>query len=102
MAQEEAARFVGKYGSDEAFRKRVSAMDTPEAIRAYLDEEGFGHFTRQELGQARTAANASGVLSDAELEAVAGGAWATWDYDCSDYSSSDANCAGGYSCTSVW
>ena len=109
MAQEDAAKFVEKYGSDEAFRDKVNALDTPGDIRMYLDEEGFGEFTRQELEDARNASSADGELSDAELEAVAGGAWGvemSTDWECtSGYSKdgTDMSC-GSYteSCGSVW
>jgi len=103
MAKEAAGAFVKRYGSDEAFRNKVNGLDSPQAIRGLLDQEGFGQFTREELEDARKAANAGGELSDVELEAVAGGAWYTWEKECeSGYSTSSGNCASGYTCTSVW
>ncbi len=102
MAKEAAAAFVKRYGSDEAFRTKVTGLDGPQAIRNYLDQEGFGQFTRQELDDARKTASASGELSDTELDAVAGGAWgAGWEKDCTGYSVIGA-CESGYQCTSVW
>jgi len=110
MASEAAETFVKRYGSNEAFRNKVSGLDSPQAIRAYLDQEGFGQFTRQELEDARTAASTSGELSDAQLEAVAGGAWgAEWDYTCDGHKSGDPSCptvhresCDVHECTSVW
>jgi len=104
MAKEAAEAFVKRYASDEAFRTRVNGLDSPQAIRTFLDEQGLGQFTRQELEDARTAASASGELSDAELEAVAGGAWGVeFQVDCSGYCALlIGECESGYSCTSVW
>jgi len=110
MAKEAAEAFVKRYASDEAFRTRVNGLDSPQAIRTFLDEQGLGQFTRQELEDARSAASAAGELSDAELEAVAGGAWYVWDQSTtceSSYTGDDSgevNCSGAYSvtCSSVW
>jgi len=106
MAKEAAAAFVKRYGSDEAFRNRVNGFDGPQAIRTFLDQEGFGQFTREELEDARGAASASGVLSDADLEAVAGGAWMVWQADCDQVEGSVLGNAPdscqSYTCTSVW
>jgi len=103
MAKEAAAAFVKRYGSDEAFRNKVNALDSPQAIRAHLDEQGFGTFTRQELDDAHKAAGASGELSDTELDAVAGGAWGMeWTADCTGYCQIVGQCESGYSCSSVW
>jgi len=102
MAKEAAEAFVKRYGSDEAFRTKVNGLDSPQAIRAFLDEQGFGQFTREELEDARTAASASGELSDAELEAVAGGAWGwAWEHDCGGYSLIGV-CQSAFQCTNVW
>ena len=103
MAKEAAAAFVKRYGSDEAFRTKVNELNSPQAIRAFLDQEGFGQFTRQELEDARTAASASDELSDAELEAVAGGDWGVvFDYKCTSRFSSSSDYCPTQTCTSVW
>jgi predicted ribosomally synthesized peptide with nif11-like leader len=108
MAKEAAEAFVKKFGSDEEFRNKVNQLRSAKAIRSFLDQEKLGQFTKQELEDARRTARASGELSDAELEAVAGGAWgAAWEYECkTSYSEYDVHydCPGinNYSCTSVW
>jgi len=106
MAKEAAEAFVKRYTSDETFRNKVTGFDPPEAARAYLDQEGFGQFSREELEDVRSAAG--GELSDVELDAVAGEAWdVVHNYDYGDYSGSkwlaaDGDCQSGYTCTSVW
>ena len=100
MAKEAAAAFVKRYGSDEAFRKKVNGFEGPQAIRTFLDQEGFGQFTREELEDARKAANASGELSDAELEAVAGGSWSVC-YVVKDSSDQDSDYH-QLDCKAVW
>ena len=105
MAKDAAEAFVKRYGSDEAFRNKVNGLDSPQAIRAHLDEEGFGQFTRQELEGARSAASASGELSDTELEAVAGGAWGDSTRCESGYKERPYgdSCTSGYStCSAQW
>ncbi len=110
MAKEAAEAFVKRYASDEAFRNKVGGLDSPQAIRTVLDQEGFGQFTRQELEDARKAATASGELSDAELDAVAGGSWGveyTYDGGCSNGHTDEGGnvtCPSAYYhiCTSVW
>jgi predicted ribosomally synthesized peptide with nif11-like leader len=100
MAKQAAEAFVKRYGSDEAFRKKVNGLDSPAAVRGYLNQQGLGLFTRRELEDARGAA---GELSDAELETVAGGAWgATWGLDCETGYKSSGECEAKYTCTSVW
>ncbi len=100
MAKEAADAFVKRYGSDEAFRNKVNGLGSPEAIRAYLDQEGFAQFTREELEDARKAASTTGELSGAELEAVAGGAWgAIFESSCDRQS---AVYCQGVECISVW
>jgi len=101
MAKEAAAAFVKRYGNDEAFRTKVNGLDSPQAIRGLLDQEGFGQFTREELEDARKAANAGGELSDVELEAVAGGSWARWESSCAQVDVLNVYCS-GVACTSVW
>jgi len=109
MAKEAAEAFVKRYGSDEAFRNKVNGFDGPQAIRTFLDQEGFGQFTREEFEDVRKAATDSGELSDAELEAVAGGEWGiSWQVTCEhSYCAMIATdpcstTASGYTCTSVW
>ena len=97
MAKDVAEAFVKRYGGDEEFRNKVNGLDSPDAIRAFLDEEGLGQFTRQELESART----SGELSDAELEAVAGGAWGVFMDSKCDQVTPWGVCEAKL-CTSVW
>jgi len=101
MAKEAAEAFVKRYASDEAFRDKVNTFEGPGATRTFLHQERFGEFTREELEDARKGASASGELSDAELEAVAGGAWGV-EFEWSCDRDSLFECHEGYSCSSVW
>jgi len=73
MSLEEARRLIERMNTDEAFREKVlEAPDVAERLRLAA-AEGYS-VTEEEV------ASASAELGDAELDAVAGGAW----FDCNE------------------
>jgi len=69
MSMEQVKTFIEKMKSDEAFSKRIMAIeDTDERFQA-IREAGFD-FSKEELGEAGK------EIDDTELEAVSGGACA--------------------------
>ena len=68
MSLDQARLFIENMKSDEAFAKRVMAIEDVAARLACIQSEGFD-FSEAEIKEV------SGELTDAELDAAAGGAW---------------------------
>jgi predicted ribosomally synthesized peptide with nif11-like leader len=73
MSIESAKSFIERMKTDEAFAKKVTACKDAEERSAFVQEEGFD-FTASELREAGT------VLSDDDLEGVAGGRTCTLNF----------------------
>ena len=69
MSVESAKKFLEKYKSDEAFAKSVNEAKSAEERNKIILGAGFD-FTQAELNECR-----GGELSDADLDAVAGGSY---------------------------
>ena len=76
MAIENARKLLERMSTDEIFRTRVTDAEGIEAKKAILEEYGFGDVTPEEVEAA--GAGFGEELSDAELEAVAGGRTVDW------------------------
>ena len=74
MALEDAKTFLDKVFSDEEFRVKMKATTTNEEKKKISDVMGLS-FSQEELEQAYKERT---ELSDAELDAVAGGTSAAW------------------------
>jgi predicted ribosomally synthesized peptide with nif11-like leader len=70
MSVDRARQLMTKLEHDAAFRSEIERATPPGRV-ALLESHGFGDITRADL----QAATARRQLSDAELQAVAGGAW---------------------------
>lgn len=77
MAADKARELIQKMTQDAAFRSQVENASTPEAKKAILASHGFGGVTPKDI-QAAAPEAAGAELSDAELEAVAGGRLVEW------------------------
>ena len=76
MAGLSAADLINKMATDVEFRKKVETAPTLEAKKALIEGAGFHGITPESV---RAAAVAQGTeLSEAELEAVAGGRVVEW------------------------
>jgi predicted ribosomally synthesized peptide with nif11-like leader len=76
MANDNARALIDRMTSDEAFRNRVTGASDLNAKKAILADAGYGDVTPE---QVQAAGAGFGVeLSDAELEAVAGGRAVEW------------------------
>ena len=74
MALEDAKKFLDKVFTDKELRGKMKATSTNEERKKISDDLGLA-FSQEELEQAYQART---ELSDAELDAVAGGGSATW------------------------
>ena len=70
MSVQDATTFLKKFKEDEDLRKKVAAAASAEDKQAIVKDLGL-HFTKSEMQQAEQAGGS--VLSDADLEKVAGG-----------------------------
>jgi len=76
MAGLSAVDLIKKMSVDSDFRRSVEAAPTPDAKKALIEAAGFTGITPE---QVRAAGTAQGTeLSEAELEAVAGGRLVEW------------------------
>jgi len=69
MSVESAKKFLAKYKADEAFAKSINEAKSVEEKKKVILGAGFD-FTQAELNECR-----GGELSDADLDAVAGGSY---------------------------
>jgi predicted ribosomally synthesized peptide with nif11-like leader len=76
MALNKAQELIKKMATDAAFRSSIESAGSPEAKKAILTAAGFGDVTKADVEAAGKAAGAE--LTDAELEAVAGGRVVEW------------------------
>jgi predicted ribosomally synthesized peptide with nif11-like leader len=76
MSSKTAQELIKKMATDVVFRQRVENAPTKEEKRQILDDAGFAGITSEEIKAA--AQSGEFELSDAELEAVAGGKTASW------------------------
>jgi predicted ribosomally synthesized peptide with nif11-like leader len=76
MSSKTAQELIKKMATDVVFRQRVENAATKEEKRRILDEAGFAGITSEQIKAA--AQSGEFELSDAELEAVAGGKTASW------------------------
>jgi len=76
MAVKTAQALLERMASDGDFRTRVESAPDADAKKAILDAAGYGEVTPDEVQAA--GANFTHELSDAELEAVAGGSTLEW------------------------
>lgn len=77
MATDKAQELIHKMTRDAGFRSEVENAPTPAAKKAVLESYGFGGVTPKDI-QAAAPEAAGAELSDAELEAVAGGRLVEW------------------------
>jgi predicted ribosomally synthesized peptide with nif11-like leader len=71
-----AEDLIKKMMSDSDFRKKVEGAPTKEAKKALIEEAGFGGITPEAIKAASVAQGTE--LTEAELEAVAGGRVVEW------------------------
>jgi predicted ribosomally synthesized peptide with nif11-like leader len=76
MAIENAKAFMTRLNEDADFRKKVASAPSPEAKRQVIEAAGLGGFDGNDIQSA--APDFGTELSDAELEAVAGGRVVEW------------------------
>jgi predicted ribosomally synthesized peptide with nif11-like leader len=76
MAGLTAADLVKKMSTDAEFRQKVEAAPTKEAKKALIEAAGFTGITPEAVREAGAAQGAE--LSEAELEAAAGGRVVEW------------------------
>lgn len=88
MSIESAEAFVKKMREDMEFRESILATKTDEERRAAVEEAGF-EFTEDEFKQVREAcieeAKEKGLLSENDLEKVAGGGISCYCFQISCY-----------------
>ncbi len=77
MSVESAKAFMEKFKSDDAFRAQLENAPSDEARKQIVKDAGF-EFTAEEIKQVTPDELHPGKLSEADLEAVAGGGSATW------------------------
>lgn len=86
MATQRAKEFIALVSSDVVLRQKLENAGSIDERRQMINDAGFADVTKADLQEAisdRTAlssaeVDAVGELSDAELEAVAGGATTAW------------------------
>jgi predicted ribosomally synthesized peptide with nif11-like leader len=78
MATPRAKQFLQTLSTDVALRQKLENATTPDERRQIIDGAGYSDLSKEDLRQAAAEVGASAELSDAELEAVAGGGKASW------------------------
>jgi predicted ribosomally synthesized peptide with nif11-like leader len=72
----QAEQLLDRIANDPAFRQSLEVAPDPAARRAILTGAGFGNVTKEDIEAYATSHGQE--LSDAELEAVAGGKTTSW------------------------
>ncbi|GJG89799.1 hypothetical protein tb265_49800 [Gemmatimonadetes bacterium T265] len=78
MATPRANELFQKITDDVAFRQSLENAASPEERRAIIDAAGYSDVSKEDAQAAVAEHTGSSELSDAELEAVAGGQTTTW------------------------
>ncbi len=78
MATPRAMELLKAIADDVSFRQELENAATPEARRGIIDAAGYADVKKEDIQAALAEQGVSAELSDAELEAVAGGATTTW------------------------
>jgi len=73
MSREQAAAFIVKMKTDEAFHARVMALKDAAAHQQLIDDEGFDCTVEESAAAGEAPVGAADGLSEEELEWVAGG-----------------------------
>ena len=76
MSVDRAKELLRKVADDENFRHQLTSAKNYEDKRRVIQQAGFGDVTKEDMANA--APTLKGELSDAELEAVAGGRVVDW------------------------
>ena len=78
MATPRAIELLQKISTDVVFRQALENAGSAEERRRLIDEAGYVDVSREDVHAALQEQNGGAELSDAELEAVAGGKTTTW------------------------
>jgi predicted ribosomally synthesized peptide with nif11-like leader len=78
MSAQRAKQFLETLSKDESLRKQLAVADSYDSRKKIIDAAGFADVSLDDIKEVQAAQVRSEELSDAELEAVAGGRTATW------------------------
>jgi predicted ribosomally synthesized peptide with nif11-like leader len=78
MATPRAKELLKTLGTDVTLRQKLESASTPEGRRKVINDAGYSDVTKEDLQAAVAEVGGTTELSDAELEAVAGGATTAW------------------------
>jgi predicted ribosomally synthesized peptide with nif11-like leader len=78
MATARAEELLKTISNDVVLRQKLESATTPEERREIINAAGYSDVSRENLQAAVAEHSTSSELSDAELEAVAGGATTGW------------------------
>jgi predicted ribosomally synthesized peptide with nif11-like leader len=78
MATPRAVALLQQLNSDTVLRQQLENAGGPEERRRVVDAAGYSDVTREDLQEALQEQAGTTELSDAELEAVAGGRTTSW------------------------
>jgi predicted ribosomally synthesized peptide with nif11-like leader len=78
MATPRAKELIKVLSSDVVLRQKLENAHTPEERRTVINAAGFSDVSKEDLQSAVSEMGVSAELSDAELEAVAGGNTTGW------------------------
>jgi len=78
MATPRAKEFLQAVGNDVVLRQKIEGATSPEERRSIINAAGYADVSREDLQAAVQELAPNAELSDAELEAVAGGATTGW------------------------
>lgn len=78
MSAQRAKQFLETLAKDENLRKQLAVADSYDSRKKVIDAAGFADVSLDDIKEVQAAQVRSEELSDAELEAVAGGQTASW------------------------